>query len=81
VIAPLPAAALGRIFGRDVAVHVAVAPGKLAEALRIEAARLCGVLGEPVGNVAAQAGAPPPVAELGSGGVDGAARDEDTDGI
>jgi predicted RNA-binding protein YlxR (DUF448 family)/ribosomal protein L7Ae-like RNA K-turn-binding protein len=81
VIAPLPAAALGRIFGRDAAVHVAVAPGKLAGALRIEAARLSGVLGEPVGNVAAQAGAPPLVAELGSGGVDGAARDEDTDGI
>jgi predicted RNA-binding protein YlxR (DUF448 family)/ribosomal protein L7Ae-like RNA K-turn-binding protein len=86
VIAPLTGAALGRVFGRDEAVHVAVAAGRLAQQLRIEAARLSGVLGESVGNVAAQAGARPSVAELGPaevglGGVDGAARDEDTDGI
>jgi predicted RNA-binding protein YlxR (DUF448 family) len=86
VIAPLPAAALGRVFGRDETVHVAVAAGRLAESLRIEAARLSGVLGEPDGNAAAPAVAHPPVAELGPaevglGGVDGAARHEDTDGI
>ena len=34
VVAPLPAAALGRMFGRDHVVHVAVAPGRLAERLR-----------------------------------------------
>ncbi|MGH7042100.1 MAG: RNA-binding protein [Acetobacteraceae bacterium] len=42
-VAPLPAAALGAVFGRDRAVHVAVAPGRLATALRIEAERLAGL--------------------------------------
>ncbi len=37
---PLEAAALGAIFGRDHAVHVAVAPGRLAEALEDEIYRL-----------------------------------------
>ena len=37
---PLPAAELGRIFGRDHAVHVAVSPGKLADTLMIDTARL-----------------------------------------
>jgi predicted RNA-binding protein YlxR (DUF448 family) len=45
VFAPLPAEALGRIFGRDRAVHVAVAPGRLADALAIEAGRLAGLVG------------------------------------
>ncbi|MBN9559561.1 MAG: RNA-binding protein [Alphaproteobacteria bacterium] len=45
VFAPLPAEALGRIFGRDHAVHVVVAPGRLAEALAIEAGRLAGLVG------------------------------------
>ena len=45
VFAPLPAEALGRIFGRDRAVHVVVAPGRLAEALAVEAARLAGLVG------------------------------------
>ncbi len=31
VLTPLPAAALGAVFGRDHVVHVAVAPGELAE--------------------------------------------------
>jgi uncharacterized protein len=35
--------ALGRMFGRDHVVHVAVAPGRLAERLTIEAARLGGL--------------------------------------
>lgn len=45
VVTPLDAAALGTIFGRDGAVHVVVAPGRLAETLRIEAGRLAGVAG------------------------------------
>ncbi len=46
VVAPLDAAALGRIFGRDRTVHVAVAPGRLAAALAVEAKRLAGVSGQ-----------------------------------
>lgn len=45
VVTPLDAWALGAIFGRDAAVHIAVAPGRLAERLRVESARLAGVLG------------------------------------
>ena len=49
VITPLDSWALGAIFGRDAAVHIAVAPGRLAERLRVESARLAGVQGlEPV---------------------------------
>ena len=43
-IAPLSAAELGRVFGRDHIVHVAVAPGRLAEAIRSEAGRLSGLV-------------------------------------
>lgn len=43
---PLSAAAMGAVFGRDHAVHVAVAPGRLAEALLIEVERLSGIAGE-----------------------------------
>ncbi|NBS43029.1 MAG: RNA-binding protein [Acetobacteraceae bacterium] len=43
-IAPLSAAELGRVFGRDHIVHVAVAPGRLAEAIRLEAGRLSGLV-------------------------------------
>ncbi len=43
VIDPLPGEALGRVFGRDFTVHVAVAPGKLAESLVHEAGRLAGL--------------------------------------
>jgi uncharacterized protein len=43
VIDPLPGDALGRIFGRDYVVHVAIAPGKLAESLVVEAGRLAGL--------------------------------------
>jgi hypothetical protein len=42
-VAPLTAAELGVLFGRERAVHVAVAPGRLAEAIAVEAARLAGV--------------------------------------
>ena len=43
VLAPLAAGVLGRAFGRDHVVHVAVAPGRLAESLIVEAARLEGL--------------------------------------
>jgi predicted RNA-binding protein YlxR (DUF448 family) len=43
VIAPLDGAALGAVFGRERVVHVAVTPGRLADALAHEAARLAGV--------------------------------------
>lgn len=41
----LSAAVLGRIFGRDHAVHIAIAKGRLAEMIGIEAVRLAGVAG------------------------------------
>ncbi len=43
VVTPLDGATLGAVFGRDHAVHVAVARGRLAETLRIEAGRLAGL--------------------------------------
>ncbi len=42
---PLDAAALGAVFGREQAVHVAVASGRLAEMLMTEIERLAGVSG------------------------------------
>ena len=45
-ITPLDAAALGTIFGRDHAVHAAVAKGRLADALTVEAKRLAGLFGQ-----------------------------------
>ena len=47
LIDPLPGEALGRVFGRDYVVHVAVAPGKLAESLVVEAGRLAGLRNGP----------------------------------
>lgn len=46
VAAPLGGEMLGTAFGRDWVVHVAVAPGRLAEALRVETGRLQGITGE-----------------------------------
>ena len=43
VMAPLPAAARGRVFGRDLVGHGAIAPGRLGERLAVEAARLGGL--------------------------------------
>lgn len=43
VLAPLPATSLGRVFGRDRVVHVAVTPGRLAGRLVVEAGRLAGL--------------------------------------
>jgi predicted RNA-binding protein YlxR (DUF448 family) len=60
VVMPLDAEALGVVFGRDHAVHVAVAPGRLAERLRVESARLAGVQGlEPETEVETMAGTTP----------------------
>jgi uncharacterized protein len=47
---PLPGAALGRVFGRDFVVHVAIAPGRLADSLAIEASRLAGLRNAPRKN-------------------------------
>jgi predicted RNA-binding protein YlxR (DUF448 family) len=54
VVAPLSADMLGGVFGRDHAVHVAIARGRLADAIVVESARLVGI-----GKVA-----PPPAPEL-----------------
>ena len=43
VVAPLPADRLGAIFGRERAVHVAVASGRLADRLLADAGRLAGL--------------------------------------
>jgi uncharacterized protein len=43
VLAPLSAAALGRVFGRDHVVHVVIAPGRLGERVALEAGRLEGL--------------------------------------
>jgi hypothetical protein len=45
VVAPLSADMLGGIFGRDQTVHVAIAPGRLAQAIAVDAARLAGIAG------------------------------------
>ena len=42
VVSPLSADALGTVFGRDHAAHVALAPGRLADAVATEAKRLAG---------------------------------------
>jgi len=55
VVAVLDAAALGVIFARDHAVHVAVARGRLAGMIELEAMRLAGVAGAaPSGHTAKQ---------------------------
>ena len=50
VVTPLNAAELGVVFGRDHAVHVVVAPGRLADAIRVEADRLAGFASIPPEN-------------------------------
>jgi predicted RNA-binding protein YlxR (DUF448 family) len=64
VLAPLSGAALGAVFGRERAVHVAVSPGGLAERIRTETERLAGLM------------APPVVASDGNRAARRAARDE-----
>jgi hypothetical protein len=43
VLAPVSAVVLGRVFGRDHVVHVAIAVGRLGERLAVEAGRLSGL--------------------------------------
>lgn len=50
VVAPLTASALGAVFARDHVVHAAIAQGRLAHAIAVEAHRLAGVRGEAPGN-------------------------------
>jgi predicted RNA-binding protein YlxR (DUF448 family) len=50
VVTPLDAERLGAVFGRDHTVHVAIAPGRLADLLLIEAGRLAG-FDEPAGSM------------------------------
>jgi predicted RNA-binding protein YlxR (DUF448 family) len=57
IMDPLPGAAMGRLFGRDFVVHVAVAPGKLAESLAIEAGRLAGLRIKTIAVLNAEMGA------------------------
>jgi uncharacterized protein len=69
VVSPLPAAELGRMFGRDHVVHIAIAPGRLAERLRIEADRLAGLRGQGLSTLGSST--PGPAArEWGSSGLD-----------
>jgi uncharacterized protein len=55
-VAPLDATSLGAVFGRDHAVHVVVAPGKLAGMLRLECERLAGLMGHAAGTGTTAAG-------------------------
>lgn len=50
VIDPLPGAELGRVFGREHVVHVAIAPGKLADSLAVDAGRLAGLTKRSIGT-------------------------------
>ena len=60
---PLSAASLGAVFGRDHGVHVVLAPGRLAEALTHEIARLSGLTRRTQpGLKNAKAGPKPPAA-------------------
>jgi len=43
VVAPLDAERLGAVFGRDNTVHVVITPGRLADALIADTARLAGL--------------------------------------
>jgi predicted RNA-binding protein YlxR (DUF448 family)/ribosomal protein L7Ae-like RNA K-turn-binding protein len=54
IIAPLDAAALGAVFGRDRVVHVAVMPGRLADTIANETARLAGLTNKATGGNAGQ---------------------------
>ncbi|MDR3522207.1 MAG: RNA-binding protein [Acidocella sp.] len=45
VVSPLDAERLGKVFGREHAVHVVIAPGRLAAMIEVDANRLAGVAG------------------------------------
>jgi uncharacterized protein len=84
VVAPLPADMLGGVFGRDHAVHVAIAPGRLAAAIAQEAGRLAGLSGP--ASPAPSWTAPPRGQDRGQdrgkdqGPAGGAGRDDRRDG-
>ncbi len=48
VLTPLTGADLGRVFGHETVVHVAVAPGRLADTLIADTGRLAGLRGAPI---------------------------------
>jgi hypothetical protein len=50
VLDPLTSAVLGRVFGHDTVVHVALAPGRLASAIAVDAGRLAGLRRMPPGT-------------------------------
>lgn len=56
VVTPLDGAALGGVFGRDHAVHVALAAGRLAERVREDAERLAGLRNPPADVIAVRHG-------------------------
>ena len=56
VFDPLSAGALGRVFGRDHVVHVAIAPGRLGERLAVEAGRLGGLRRTAAGGMSGRDG-------------------------
>jgi predicted RNA-binding protein YlxR (DUF448 family) len=56
IVSVLEASELGSVFGRDHAVHVAVAPGRLAEGILREASRLDGLMQAGTGEENARAG-------------------------
>lgn len=66
VVAPLTAAVLGGVFGRDHAVHVGIARGRMAAAIAAEAGRLAGFAGGS-GRAFAGAGGRHPDVRDGSG--------------
>lgn len=86
VVATLDAAQLGGVFGRDHIVHVVLLPGRLAERVRVESARLEGVrntLPSATGAAAptATAGpAAPPIAATGPKPDPATTTDDDDDG-
>jgi hypothetical protein len=56
VFDPLTGAELGRVFGHDTVVHVALAPGRLASSIATDAGRLAGLRMPPPGVTGLAAG-------------------------
>jgi predicted RNA-binding protein YlxR (DUF448 family) len=82
VITPLSGEALGGVFGREGAVHVAIAAGRLAGLIAADAARLDGVDGDPAAHHDTAPGEMKPgETTKGSGVASAVARQRDTDGI
>jgi hypothetical protein len=67
MVTPLPGAALGGVFGRDHAVHIAVAPGRLAGLIAAEAARLAGLAPRHAGAMTERGGRRGPDVAAGEG--------------